>query len=503
MRLLVGGITASFLFVCSVVFGQSNKMDYHPCGTPAFQTDFTRAYENGKVSSFFKADSTIYLPLTVHIVGTDDGAGYFEQIYIYETLCQVNEDFAPANIQFFVHDEIQYLNNTSYYQHDDVLQGADMMFENNVENTINCYIVSDPAGNCGYNLPYAGIAMNTSCMGYGDHTWSHELGHALSVQHPFLGWEGNRYVSGKPAQEILIYNYTYFKDTLIRDTVILDTTYSELVDKSNCEIAADKHCDTPPDFISNRWTCDNDGFSPNVMYDSNGEAFYADGTLIMSYSNDACQSRFTNEEVARMRSNIAQEKMDYLFDQNVPNSISEIEIISPKNAEMVNIDQVECLWNSVEHVEEYIVSVGLGPNLSNRAFYYTKDTFLILDDYTFFEGAPYFFEIYPINSKYFCAPTSRSSFVPTSISSSNELNHENVSIWPTVLQNNETIHIKVNSFKERKCLIYNSNGSIVLEKELLPTKLNRINLPFGLNAGVYYCKIIGASGNTTKKIIVH
>ncbi|NJK83013.1 MAG: hypothetical protein HC912_03550 [Saprospiraceae bacterium] len=31
--------------------------------------------------------------------------------------------------------------------------------------------------------------MSKSCTGRGDHTWAHEIGHALSLNHTFYGWE--------------------------------------------------------------------------------------------------------------------------------------------------------------------------------------------------------------------------------------------------------------------------------------------------------------------------
>ena len=49
------------------------------------------------------------------------------------------------------------------------------------------HFVSDPAGNCGYNLPYAGVAIAMGCGGPSDHTWAHEV--ITSVQHP--SWDGN------------------------------------------------------------------------------------------------------------------------------------------------------------------------------------------------------------------------------------------------------------------------------------------------------------------------
>mgnify|MGYP000043822657 FL=1 len=83
----------------------------------------------------------------------------------------------------------------------------------------------------------------------------------------------------EPAPETVLYNYTLFKDSLILDTLIIDTAYVEKVDGSNCEYAADGFCDTPPDYLAYRWTCNQStGTSFGTMLDPNGESFKSDAT---------------------------------------------------------------------------------------------------------------------------------------------------------------------------------------------------------------------------------
>jgi hypothetical protein len=482
-----------------------HKDDFHPCGTKPFKTDFTIAYEKSPQAFKSFEDTLIYVPLTIHIVGTDDSSGFYQELFLHETLCQVNEDFAASNIYFYILGDIRYLSNSDYYQHEDVLEGADMMFANNVRNTINCYIVNDPAGNCGYNLPYAGIAMNTSCMGYGDHTFSHELGHALTVQHPFLGWEGNNYQSGSPAQDTLIYDYTYFRDTLIRDTVILDTTISELVDRSNCLEAADRHCDTPPDFISRRWSCDDNGRSPNVMYDSNNQPFYADGTLIMSYANDACQSRFTQEQSDQMRANLIFEKSEYLVPKEEPMVIENpVVALTPAEGENVPVNEIVLSWSAVEGVDKYAVVLGLGPFQSSARFYYTQDTFLIPEDYNFFTNAPYSYRVVPMSKDYFCAPESLRQFNTVEPTSNEEiLSEENIRIWPRLLQRGKPLTIENKGSGNWKISVFNSNGLTVADEFINSGETRRTRALGHLTAGVYFVNFSNEERNMGTTLIVH
>ncbi|MCB0574414.1 MAG: metalloprotease, partial [Saprospiraceae bacterium] len=102
----------------------------------------------------------------------------------------LNEDYAATGIRFYFKDDWNLINSTAWYQHANIPQGIDMMLTNNVPDALNAYFASNVAGNCGYNLPYAGVAVAHNCAATGDHTWAHEVGHALSLPHPFIGWEG-------------------------------------------------------------------------------------------------------------------------------------------------------------------------------------------------------------------------------------------------------------------------------------------------------------------------
>ena len=114
------------------------------------------------------------------------------------------------------------------------------------------------------------------------------MGHNLSIQHPFLGWEGNTFDYSLPTPTEVYYDYTYFQDTLILDTLIIDTAFVELMDGSNCTFAADGFCDTPPDYLSNRWQCKPDSQSIILQKDPNGVDFYSDGINFMSYAFNVC-----------------------------------------------------------------------------------------------------------------------------------------------------------------------------------------------------------------------
>jgi len=322
-------ISLIMLFFCfsALSIAQSNL---NPCGTVDHRSDWLKNFQRNKGLVDTRDGETIYVPLSVYVVSNDDGTGAISPASLLGSLCTLNDDFLDANIHFYLQDGIQYLSRSEMYSHQTTTDAALQMFDLNTPNTINCYIVGTAAGNCGYNLPYAGVVLDINCTNPDDHTWAHEIGHNLRLPHPFLGWEGGIGHDGapvgssnstqtfaQPAPEYVTYNYTLFKDSLILgDTIIIDTAFVEKVDGSNCEYAADGFCDTAPDYLAYRWTCNpSSGMSIGNMLDPNGESFKSDGSLIMSYANDECASRFSEEQIEAMRANLLDEKSEYLTNQ--------------------------------------------------------------------------------------------------------------------------------------------------------------------------------------------
>lgn len=345
------------LFLSALVLQAQSHL---PCGTPAGKSEWLKAYQANP--NLYKVDpnNMMYVAMTNHVLGQDNGSGYPRIDFLLESFCQLNQDFLPSNIQFYMTLPFNYIDNSAWYQHSTVIEGADMMNANNIPNTINSYFVNDPAGTAGYNLPHAdGVALSTFVTGTGDHTWAHEIGHNLSVQHTFLGWEGNTYDFNAPTPTEVYYDYTLFKDTLILDTIIIDTALVEMVPRTNCYVSGDGFCDTPPDYISVRWPCDADSLSFTVQKDPNNVQFKSDGTNYMSYAYDQCQNKFTPEQIAAMRANLMSEKPGTIATQPpVSGPVNQpVSLLSPIGGQNVQFDAVTLEWAAVPNATHYILQV--------------------------------------------------------------------------------------------------------------------------------------------------
>ena len=504
------------LIMCTLSLSAQEINWKAPCGTPPGKSAWLKKYQANPQAYQRNTDTIIYVPMTVHLTGTDDGAGHFRLNNVLDALCKLNADFEESNIRFFLEGDINYLNNSEWFGHETVLEGGEMMLANNVENTINSYFCSNAAGNCGYNLPYAGIALDHSCAGAFDDTWAHEVGHNLSVQHPFLGWEGGITHDGtmppdfsEPAPTIVTYDYTNFKDSVILDTIIIDTAYVELVDGSNCHIAADGFCDTSPDYLAQRWFCNTDGESPQTQKDPNGESFRSDGTLIMSYSDDPCQSRFTPEQIAAMRANLYNEKPDYLYNQNPPIEISEAQpiLVFPLD-EVVQYNAVQLQWEAIENATGYVIEVSILPNFGAiTTEYYTTEPSISLPD-EFLIDRTYYWKVRAFNQYSFCAPESEvGEFITGELSNVNTITAlQNFSVFPNPQYAGNDLWISYNIDKTLSASItlQTLSGEVINRQEVqLLNGVHQMKLPvMQLAAGVYFLQMSTQEGTAVEKIII-
>lgn len=347
----------------------------------------------------------------LRLLASDNGAP-FPLLRALEAMSTLESDLLGSGIRVALASPIDTIVDGAFNQHADVLAGADFMFDYNRPGGLNAYLLSNPAGNCGYNLPYAGVAVARQCANLGEHTFAHEVGHALSIPHPFLGWEGGQGYDGdtpadftSPAPRRVTYDYTYFQDTLIRDTLIVDTALVELVDRSNCREAADGFCDTAPDYVASRWTCDANGESVRQL-DPDSVAFRSDGSLIMSYSDDACQARFTPEQQAAMRAFLLDQRADWILTGvDTARVLTTVENLVPDGGTLA-ADFV-LPFSAPANADRYYVTVSARRSLRSPIVdVVTRTPSVQLDPADFDAGEEYYYRVYPFNDHSFGAGVS-------------------------------------------------------------------------------------------------
>lgn len=469
------------------------QQERSPCGTQMGISPWLKDFQR-RIHEASRNDEVLYLPLQVHVVGTDNGAGYFSRKGVLDAFCTLNEDFEQANIQFFLPNPINYIDNSDYYDHN-FEQGYDMMSENNYPSIINCYIVDSPAGNCGYFFPGVdGIALARGCVQPNDHTWAHEVGHYLSLPHPFSGWEG---VEGHdydmPAPE------SWGNDAV------------EKLDGSNCAFAGDGFCDTAPDYLNYRWSCNSSSTSNVQQTDPNGETFVSDGSLFMSYSNPSCKSTFSPDQIAAMRANVEEVRSYLISDppvlEDIPVAdVDEVSVIYPTSDDLVETSTVTIEWEAVPNATHYVLQIN------------PFNIFSIIFEEMLVEGTSatvsdlrpdetYYWRVRPFNPYETCTNfTSSNSFSTGNVVSTNELREDEfIEVYPNpVVSEVLNLNMKVRNTQEASWRLVNGAGAVLQQSQLsLSNTQQQFVIPVAqLPAGMYLLQLILDDRQIMRKVVI-
>jgi hypothetical protein len=345
-------ISVLFVFLLSSFFWLQKveaQSEPHFCGTTGKTKWLIEYQKNRQAYTEFADTNWLYVPVTFHIVGQNNGTGYFPIQRVFKALCHMNSQYESARIKCYLHPTLpfNYLNNTDWYAHG-WEDGEAMIKANNIDDRVNAYIVDDPAGNCGYSW-FDAIVLGKNCSSETNSTWGHELGHHLSLPHPFYGWEGRSQDPNKPAPASLGWGNPV-----------------EKVARINCLDAGDGFCDTEPDYISNRWNCQNDGRSSQFL-DPDSVAFKSDGSYIMGYANDGCQNRFMPDQQEAMRANLNTEHALYLVtDQHGPTIADDAATVLrfPIDSVAAQYNSVTFTWDALPGAQYYVLEIGLFANFT-------------------------------------------------------------------------------------------------------------------------------------------
>lgn len=478
MKKIITSLLACVGFA-SVTFSQS--ISENGCGTITTAEEQQRVYDfaaKGMPAPIAKGTGGVdSIPLSIHIVGKTNGTGYYELEKLFPLICNLNTHFAPVNFYFYIAWPITYINNDNYYEHD-FSDGYQMMLGNNIANTVNVYFVQDPAGNCGYFSPGPdGVAIGKSCAAVNSTTLTHELGHFFGLPHTFSGWENGSTPSNP-------------------ERVTRSGT------GANCSFAGDGFCDTDADYLSSRWNCP---YTGAPLTDPSGAAVTPDGTLYMSYADDACTNRFSTQQITYMQNNLYNNRSNLLQQSSAPYSTLDTPHIVYPTPMMYSNDKT-VRWNKVPGAQYYFVKLSTQtlPNLY-REKWITSDTFVQVTSQVF-DNVSYYAYITPLTGKNVCSvKTRQQSFTYTdALSVKDILPDASIQIVPNPAADYVSVSAD-NSFKGKySVLIMNMAGQIVKQQEAdFNTSGKTVILQTSdLSNGIYTVRIAGEKGSLVKKLVV-
>jgi hypothetical protein len=478
MRPYLSSIVASGLMLMG--FALHAQTDIGPCGTYDLgqerqeflrqfqQTDMFRDFEDGR--------TTYYIPVTMHIVGKTNGEGFFPTSDALRVMCETNQQYQPIGFHFYIHGDIRYIKNDSYYEHT-FQQGTNMMQQNNVPGTLNMYIVNDPAGTCGYFSGFRdAVALSKSCIGIGSTTTAHEFGHYFSLPHTFHGWEG----ATPPAWQ------------------------RERVDGSNCNTTGDGFCDTPADYLSDRWNCP---YSGPVLKDPIGDTLNPDATLIMSYSSDICQTRFSPQQRSAMRTFLVTQRSVLLGQQAPLTSTPPNPPVQqwPNENQTLTPNHATFIWNKTFGANLYRLQV------SRMAIFGVNDVDVVIADTIFtatklLNDRTYYWRVSALTNGNTCNETTSPGITfktgqPTGISAP-ELT--DFSLYPNPVGAGEALVADLSVYQNLKgmAMLTDLYGRTVWQESLTGNN-SILQIPTAqLSKGVYLFHIRGDQGLGTRRVVI-
>lgn len=469
-----------------------------PCSTPPIKSEWLKNYQANPDAYAKGGDTTLYVPVTVHVLGTDAGTGYYPTEDIFRAFCQLNVDFEPLNIRFHIEGDLNYINNTAWYSHDNFNDGTIMMETNRVPGTFNCYIVEEATGAGGYYNPVSdAVALAIGNLNLTTwHTWTHEAGHYFTLMHTFLGWEGIEYNLDDPTPETVS---GWFSSIPV-----------ERMDGSNCLLASDGFCDTPPDYLSYTFNCDADGFSLQLQKDPDSVFFRSDGGNYMSYADGICNSFFSAEQEAAIRANLINNRQDLLINQDVLDApVTDLTtLLEPTQGETI-IETPTLTWTSTENTTNYYYEVNRAPNFSSSFRIkdgITTDTFVVVNGLS--DDRTYYWRVKPLNMTYPCGSDFTTSSFMTGelvgvegITALNEL-----ALYPNILSAGQVAQLEMNLDSPTDVVInlLDMSGrqvSTIFKGQANGVFSQQINTQ-SLNAGLYWIAIEANGILTQKKFLI-
>ena len=509
-----------FSFLLSSSYAQISKF----CGTTGseFETIKDRLIQNKK---FLKENKdiassrnsvTTYVPIKFHLVAEDDGSGRIGINRVFDQLCILNETFADYDLQFYMHNGVNEVNNSAIFgTTSSGRESLDMQFERDRE-ALNVWITETPTVNNStldgsilgfYDPSLDWVVVSKDHVSGNGFTLIHELGHYFSLLHPFHGWgdEGappyDETYEGKPAP------FFAPDPNFTRDRIL-----TENADGSNCDVAGDMICDTPAEYLYFSAIDQSRCRYTKAMLDPKGVQIAPDASLIMGYFLEGCISRFTEEQVALMKADLQSNRRRSLR-ANTPPPINEITgsptLIDPiAQKETANYNKVLLRWEPTPNATSYLVEVHRTSSFSSSSTrIVTNNTSLLLED-LLTPGRNYFWRVTPYNAGYTCAAPSTTARFRTGLSTAIRSIPaiDKWDITPNPVQLNESLYstIEASTPFDADLKIYSLTGKIVYQiSKQFSVGSSKVAIPTDiLSSGIYILQLTNEKGINSKKLIV-
>lgn len=443
------------------------------------------------------------IPVKFHVYANTDGSGKIPITAILNQLCILNRDFAEYKMRFYLSGDINFVNSSNPNQNPGLFENQ--LAIRKVNDAVNVFVTRNattPGGDTGpgttlgyYSPSRDWIVVRQDQVTASSNTLSHEMGHFFSLPHTFFGWESDPYVEDKHGNPVLLINAPGTNIPV------------ELMDGSNCDIAADKLCDTPPDYGFGNLT-NNCVFNLDVR-DRNNERIYPMVNNQMSYFSNCQKFVFTPNQAERMNLDYLTPRRSYLRTGYSPinDSITTIAtLLKPINdLKIEEFNGIHFEWTPVENATHYILEV-IGPQETNQYLATTNEFYVT----NLRPNGRYNWRVRAFNEGFTCTDISENGKFRTGNVMTNVIDTEfiqKLKVYPNPALETNVIHVAFSllSYGDLTIKINDATGRRVLQKtfERQHPGDQTITLDIqNLTSGFYFLEMVTDQGNVTKKLYI-
>ena len=502
----------SFLLLTSLVFSLQGQTATTVCGIlPSANDIITQRLEENKTTldEFpIQFRSVDYIPIKFHLIADSDGNGRSSYDEILDQVCNLNADFIDLNMQFYIKDGFDLIDNSTIFTNHPAVSFA--MTSRNDPEAINVWVLDDatPSGVngdgiiAGYYDPSNSkdwIIMRIDKTGDGQPFLSHEMGHFFSLLHPHRGWDAEAYdpdKHGVPAPA--------------RSPGGIAT---ELQDGSNCATAGDRICDTAPDYNNGLgWsTCD---YTLDVL-DPTGDKINPDERLHMGYFFSCLTDRyFSKKQKELMQTDFMSNKRKHIRTGFTPDAIevNSVEaLLEPADgATTSGFNNVFLEWEPATGANQYLIEIDRLPTFGSSYLQEFIATESSAEIENLEPGKRYFWRVRPFNEYATCAfPSSFSSFsTGTATNTTDLVDITDFNLSPNPADRNQDLHIELETLRgfDAQIQLFNITGQLIQDKGIVRFNAGKNIYQLPLNdilPGVYLFSMKSDLGKLTKRVVVH
>jgi hypothetical protein len=509
----------SLLLTAAAAFSAVNAQSTLPyiCGNAEDQElQIPRLEANKLAAATMVTDRNVqYAPIHFHLVGASDGSGKIKESRVFDQLCALNAAYLPVGIQFYLSPHPTYglfdysINNDNVFNNQNNTLLMNLRRHNNA---INVFVVEEPVSNNNnpgivlayYNIPNDWIVSRKSHVNgsVSNSTIPHEVGHFFSLNHTFYGYECNPFDQADPTWP---------------NAPVMSPCFSgvatERQNGTNCSTAADRICDTPPDY--------NFGLIWPNCSNYTGGARDPLGTLVdpqennfMGYFNGCSAYQFTPMQNSVMLADLNSNARNYLDNTFSPvateiNTPTDL-LVGPGNGSTVDFfNNVLLEWQAVDGATHYLLEIDIVPAYSTsnaQTFILENKTSQLLTNLQ--PNRTYYWRVKPFNLHVGCAsPRSRSFKTPATGVSTNEI--ESLSAWQLspnpALGELVNLTVEAGDAFEASVRITDASGRTV-------SLQNGVSFPQGTSShvldtarlpnGMYFVSLENNQGRTVRKLSI-